>query len=171
LKALGGQPPFAPGAVEAFLNDRRIAVLSYVRADGRPNQTPIWYTLRNGTFFMTTTAGGAKHRAIDRDPNICLTIQDERPPYRAVIADGVASLTDLDAADDPTEGMATRYFGRLGAASYDRMTSEIYSASGMTLITLVPTGLRGFDNTQALSAGALAFVRIRNRLPLPRRWL
>lgn len=171
FKALGGQPGFDPADLAHFVDQRRIAVLAYIRADGRPNQAPIWYTHRNGTFHMSTTTTGPKKRAIERNPKISLTIQDERPPYRAVIIDGTATLTPLDSADDPTEGMATRYFGRLGAAAYHKMTRELYEESGLTLITLVPDEIKGFDNTKALSTGELAFARLREHLPIPRRLL
>lgn len=171
FKALGGQPGFDPADLAAFVDQRRIAVLAYIRADGRPNQAPIWYTHRDGTFYMSTTTTGPKNRAIERNPKISLTIQDERPPYRAVIVDGTATLIPLDGGDDPTEGMATRYFGRLGAVAYDKMTRELYDESGLTLISLVPDEIKGFDNTKALSAGELAFTRIREHLPIPRRLL
>lgn len=171
FRALGGQPPFAPADLEPFVNARRIAVLAYVRGDGRPNQTPIWYTHRDGVFHLTTTTDSPKHRALSKDPRVTLTIQDEAPPYRAVVIDGTADLRPLDPDDDPTHGMAVRYFGKLAAASYDRMTREIYEQKGLTLITVTPTVVKGFDNLHALSAGERLFVRLRERLPIPRRWL
>lgn len=67
--------------------------------------------------------------------------------------------------------MATRYFGRVGAAAHHRMTRELYEATGMVLITLVPHEIKGFDNTNALSPGELVFTRIREHLPIPRRML
>jgi len=170
--AIGGQPAFAPGTIETFVREPRVAVLAYVRADGRPGQAPIWYTYRDGAFFLSTTTGSPKHRALARDPRVCLTIQDERPPYRAILADGRVTLAPLPQGDaDPTAGMAVRYFGRVGAAEYDRMTAEEYAQKGLTLITLRPSELRGFDNSRAVSAPILAFVRLRDRLPIPRSWL
>jgi len=170
--ALGGQPAFAPGAIEPFVRESRIAVLAYVRADGRPGQAPIWYTYRDGAFYMSTTTGSPKQRALARDPRVCLTIQDERPPYRAILADGTVELAPLPAgAPDPTAGMAVRYFGRVAAAEYERMTAEEYARTGLTLITLRPAALRGFDNSRALGRATLAFVRLRDRLPIPRSWL
>lgn len=171
FRALGGQPPFAPRDIEPFVDARRIAVLAYVRADGRPNQTPIWYTYRGGAFHLTTTSGSPKHRALSREQRVTLTIQDEAPPYRAVIIDGTAALRPLDPDDDPTHGMAVRYLGKLAAASYDRMTREIYEQKGLTLITVTPTEVKGFDNRDALGASERLFVRLRERLPIPRRWL
>jgi len=172
FSALGGQPAFAPGTIEPFVRAPRVAVLAYVRADGRPGQAPLWYTYAYGAFFMSTTTGSPKHRALARDPRVCLTIQDERPPYRAILADGRVTLGPLPpGAANPTVTMAVRYFGRVGAAEYDRMTAEEYAQKGLTLITLRPTPLRGFDNTRAVSAPILAFVRLRNLLPIPRSWL
>lgn len=169
--ALGGQPGFAPGGVERFVSEPRVAVLAYVRADGRPGQAPIWYIPRDGAFFMSTMTGSPKHRALIRDPRVCLTIQDERPPYRAVLADGSVTLASLDGGDDPTAGIAVRYFGRVGAAEYERMTAAEYARTGITLITLRPAALRGFDNTHAIGRATLAFIRLRDRLPIPRNWL
>lgn len=120
---------------------------------------------------MSTTTG-PKRRALKRNPKISPTIQDERPPYRAVIVDGTASLRPLESdTDNPTEGMATRYFGRPGAAAYDQMTRDLYEASDMTPITLVPDEIKGFDNTKTLSRGELVFTRLREHLPIPRRML
>jgi PPOX class probable F420-dependent enzyme len=170
FRALGGQPGFRPEDIEHFVDDRRIGVLAYVRNDGRPNQAPIWYTHRDGALLMTTTAGSVKERALARRPAVTLTIQDEKPPYRAVIADGTVTLAPLP-DPDPTAGMSVRYFGRVGAAAYDRLTAETYAVTGMTLITLVPDELRGFDNRHALRRGERAFVAAREHLPLPRRWL
>ena len=116
-----------PGDVEAFVGAPRIAVLAYVRADGRPGQAPIWYRVDGARFFMSTVTGSPKHRALRRDPRICLTIQDERPPYRAVLADGEAVPRALPARE--TDGIsALRYFGRVAARAYATQTAELYAA-------------------------------------------
>lgn len=168
--ALGGQPAFRPRDLDRFVAAPRIGVLAYVRADGRPCQSPIWYRVDGARFVMTTPTGSPKERALRRDPRVCLTVQDEAAPYRAVIADAVAQLRDLPsgATDAPT---AVRYLGRVGAAAYAAQTDEIYAASGLTEIVVAPDALRGFDNLHALSAPERAFVRLRNHLPVPRRWL
>ena len=171
VTALGGQPAFPADELEAFVSGRRIAVLAYVRSNGRPNQVPIWHTYRDGVFYMTTVTGGPKHRALVNNPNVSITIQDERPPYRAVIIDGHAEATALDPETDPTTTMAIRYFGRVGAAAYDKLTRELYETTGLTLISVTPREIKGFDNTKALSRAERVFVRIREALPVPRRML
>ncbi len=170
FRALGGQPPFRPGDVDRFVAAPRVAVLSYLRADGRPCQSPIWYRVDGARFVMTTVTGSPKERALRRDPRVCLTIQDEAAPYRAVIADAVAELRPLPPGQ--TDGAsALRYFGRVGARAYAAQTDEIYAASGLTEVIVAPHELRGFDNLNALSASERVFFRLRNHLPVPKRWL
>jgi len=167
FRAVGDQPAFEPADLERFVDGRRVAVLAYARRDRRPNQSPIWYVHHEGAFYMSTVTGSPKHRALERDPRVCLTIQDEAPPYRAAIFDGTVELSPMP-DPDPTAGISVRYLGRIGAAAYDRLTAEHYAATGLTLMTLRPDAVRGFDNTRALSRSALAFVRVRNWLPVPR---
>ena len=164
FRALGGQPAFDPGDVDAFVAAPRIAVLSYLRAEGRPGQSPIWYRVDGARFVMTTVTGSPKERALRRDPRICLTVQDEAAPYRAVIADGEAALRALPAGE-VDDLSALRYFGRAGARAYAKQTAELYTQTGLTEITLAPDELRGFDNLRALSAAERAWFRLRKRLP------
>ena len=171
FQVLGGQPIFESRALERFLSGTHVAVLAYLRLDGRPNQTPIWYTLAGRSLVMSTVTDSPKHRALERDPRVTVTIQDERPPYRAVIIEGEVSCTPIDLANNPTDDVDIRYLGRFGAKAYRRLTEEHYAKTGLTLLTLTPTAVKGFDNSAGLSRGELAFMRLRNRLPVPKGWL
>jgi PPOX class probable F420-dependent enzyme len=168
--ALGGQPAWDPAAMERFVGAARIAVLSYVRHDGRPGQAPIWYVYRDGRFHLNVATGSPKHRALLRDPRVCVTIQDERPPYRAVIFDSVAELSD-QATRAATAGIEDRYFGRIGGRAYRDLSAAEFAESGHTEIELRPTQVRGFDNTNGLNAATVWFLRARPHLPLLRRFL
>lgn len=171
FRALGGQPAFEPEALDDFLADDRIAMLAYRRADGRPNQAPIWYAYREGTLWFSVESTSPKLSAIRRDPRVTVAIQDERPPYRAAIIDGTVDLVDLGADASENLSLAVRYFGRVAAATYERMYRETREAAGTTLLRLVPTEVKGFDNTRAIGLPTLAFVRARHRLRVPKRWL
>ena len=48
---------------------------------------------------------------------------------------------------------------------------SIETVSGPDTASLVPTEVKGFDNTKMIDKATLAFVRLRHRLPIPRRWL
>lgn len=170
FRALGSQPAFEPDGLERFVAAARIAVLAYVRSDGRPGQVPIWYVYRDGALHASTVTGSPKHAALRREPRVCVTIQDERPPYRAVVFDALAELRDA-APGSATDGIERRYFGRIGAKAYNDLTEEHYAATGLTEITLRPTEVRGFDNTRTTGRAVTAFLRTRPRLPLLRRWL
>ena len=170
FRAVGDQPAFDAAALERFVAAPRVAVLAYVRAGGRPGQSPIWYEYRDGAFFMSTTTGSPKAKALARDPRVCLTIQDEAAPYRAAIFDGEVELTPMP-NDGPTSTIATRYLGRIGGAEYAKMTGEQYDRAGLTLITLRPASVRGFDNTRGLALWQSLFLKLRAGLPVIGRWL
>lgn len=170
FRAVGGQPAFEAGAIERFVAAPRVAVLAYARSDGRPGQSPIWYVYGDGVFYMSTTTGSAKAKALARDPRVCLTIQDEAAPYRAAIFDGDVELTPMS-KDGPTSGIATRYLGRIGGAEYAKMTDEQYDRAGLTLITLRPSSVRGFDNRRGLALWQSLFLKVRAGLPIIGRWL
>lgn len=169
-RPLGGQPAWDAAALERFVRQARIAVMSYVRADGRPGQAPIWYVERDGVVFANVGTGSPKHRALQRDPRVSITIQDERPPYRAVIFDAVVELQDQPTRAE-TAGIERRYFGRIGGAAYRKMVAEEEARNGFTEITMRPLDIRGFDNTVGLSPVTVAFLRLRPHLPLLRRVL
>jgi PPOX class probable F420-dependent enzyme len=171
FQAMGPQPAFEAAALERFVAAPRVAVLSYPKRDGTPAQTPLWYRYRDGRFSMVTARTSPKARALARAGRACLTIQDEMPPYRAVIVDGDVTVSDL-ALDDPLNGwLAMHYFGRLGGKEYERMTAEENRKTGLALLTLEPTRVRGFDNHRLISAGLRLYMRIRESLPIPRTWL
>ncbi len=171
FKPVGGQPAFAPRALENFVAAPRVALLAYARRDGRPNQVPIWYAYRDGLFLMLTSKTSPKAKALARDPRVCLSIQDETPPYRAVIIDGRVTLADAEVTGGLHTELATRYFGKLGGAEYEKMVAAENTKSGVLLITLTPESVRGFDNHRLIGAPLRAFMRIRNVLPIPRGWL
>lgn len=171
FSALGGQPGFDAGDLDRFLAANRIANLAYVRRDGRPNQAPLWYRYEDGVMVFAIATGSAKHRALLRDDRVSVTVQDERPPYRAAIIDGTVELVDIGTEGELSSELATRYFGKIGANEYHKLTSADREASGQTLIRLIPTEVKGFDNTKAINAALLTFARVRNRLPIPRTWI
>lgn len=72
----------------------RPAVLSTVRADGRPHAAPIWYDLDGTTLVFTTGADTVKGRNLRRDPRAVLCVQDHEPPFAFVLVDALAEISD-----------------------------------------------------------------------------
>ena len=169
FRALGGQPVFEPDELERFVAAPRVAVMAYNRKDGRPGQAPIWYEYVDGAFHISTGVDSAKAHALRRDPRVCVTIQDERPPYRGVVFDAVAEPI-VSGSASAVESIQTRYFGRIGGAKYLAMREEDGAAENVEFV-LRPTDVRGFDNTRLIPAPTTWFLRLRGRLPLLRRFL
>jgi PPOX class probable F420-dependent enzyme len=165
------QPAFLPDDLERFVAAPRIAILSYAKRDGTPAQLPIWYRYLDGRFQMVTSATSAKAKALARAGRACLTIQDEMPPYRAVVVDGDVALSPAPAEGGIGHELAVRYFGRLGAAEYEKMTLEENRKTGLTMITVDPTRVRGFDNHRMIGPALRLYMRVRELLPIPRRWM
>ena len=95
----------------------RTAVLSVVRKNGQPFAAPVWVDLDGDDVVFTTARDTIKGKAIRRDPRVCLTFDDERPPFSFVIVEGTATVVD-DA--DQLLRWATRIAGRyMGADRAD----------------------------------------------------
>ncbi len=170
FQAMGPQPPFEPAALERFVAAPRIGILSYVKRDGTPAQAPIWYQYRDGRFFIVTAKTSPKAKALARAKRACLTIQDEMPPYRAVIVDGDVTVGDVAVEGGINSWLAMHYFGRVGGREYEKMTAEENHKTGLSLISFEPVRVRGFDNTRMINVALRLYMRLRESLPLPRSW-
>lgn len=99
--------------LQRFLAGRRVAVLVTIGADGRPLPTPIWYAYRDGLFYFRTAIDAVKTRNVQRDPRVSVCVQDERPPYRAVIVHATAEVREPLAW--LADVLPRRYLGAIGA--------------------------------------------------------
>ncbi|HYB99560.1 MAG TPA: pyridoxamine 5'-phosphate oxidase family protein [Candidatus Limnocylindrales bacterium] len=164
------QPAFEKNALERFVSEPRIAMLSYTKRDGSPSQAPIWYRYQDGRFRMLTSRQSDKVKALRRQGRACLAIQDEVPPYRAVIVDGTIDIEDAPVEGGLNSWLAMHYLGRVGGREYEKMTAEENHKRGLAQITLDPTRVRGFDNHRLVGIGLRLYMRMREILPVPRSW-
>ena len=97
--------PMSEAELLAFLQSDppHTALVSTVRADGRPHVAPVWFALDTSTaggdnplgeIVFNTGEDTVKGRTLRRDPRVAICIQDERPPYSFVTIDGAAALSD-----------------------------------------------------------------------------
>lgn len=102
--------PMSAGEQQTFLRDPvRPAILSTVRADGRPHAAPIWYDLDDEVIVFTTGASTVKGRNLRRDPRVTLCVHDERPPFSFLVVEGEAEISE---APDELREWAARIGGR-----------------------------------------------------------
>jgi PPOX class probable F420-dependent enzyme len=109
---------------QGFLAEANIAVLSTVDAQGRPHAAPVWYLYEGGDFLISTGRGSRKHRNIEANANISLTVDKRTLPYFAVMARGRAEL-GAGFSEEQRLRLAIRYLGeRLGHAYVERTSAE-----------------------------------------------
>ncbi|BCI53264.1 pyridoxamine 5'-phosphate oxidase [Mycolicibacterium litorale] len=106
---------------EQFLADVHVGVIAVERPGRAPLAVPIWYGYRpGGEVVLWTESESLKHKLIRDAGRFAITVQDERPPYRYVTAEG--DVTSIEpAADADVRALAVRY---LGADAGESFTDE-----------------------------------------------
>jgi PPOX class probable F420-dependent enzyme len=83
-------------AIEAFLQQEAIAVLSTYNADGTIHSAPILFLFEDGRFHLGTQIGAQRVVNLQRDPRATLLIERRDDPFKFVIAYGTAHIVDTD---------------------------------------------------------------------------
>jgi PPOX class probable F420-dependent enzyme len=104
---------------EDFLHKPNVAILSTVDKKGRPHALPIWYLYEGGELIVSTGRGSQKHKNVEANPEISLTMDKRSLPYYAVMLRGPATI-GAALTDEQRMTMAVRYLGDdLGKRYYD----------------------------------------------------
>ena len=130
---------------DRFLDGRHVAVLVTIDEAGAPVPTPIWYRYRDGRFLFRTAASAAKVANVRRDARVSVCVQDERPPYKAVIAHGTATIEE-GAGELATE-IPRHYLGAIGAIGYQRTARSAVESGPEVTIVVTPERWTTFDFT------------------------
>ena len=105
----------SPGAIK-LLQEKEIANLATVMADGSPQVTPVWIDVEpDGNHILVNTAQGRiKTRNTARDPRVALTVVDSQDPYRTVVVRGtiVERRGPDQGADEHINRMAKKYLDK-----------------------------------------------------------
>jgi len=130
---------------ERFLGGRHVAVLVTIDESGAPVPTPIWYRYRDGRFLFRTAASAAKTANVRGDPRVSVCVQDERPPYKAVIAHGTATVEQSH--EELASETPRHYLGAVGAIGYQRTARSAIEAGPEVTLALTPERWTTFDFT------------------------
>jgi len=128
---------------ERFLRGRHVAVLTTVGADGAPVPTPIWYLYRDGSFYFRTASNAVKTQNVRRDPRVSVCVQDERPPYKAVVAYGRAQIEEQQEWLD--RAIPRHYLGFVGAIGYQRTARQSVEQGPEITLAVRPDRWSSFD--------------------------
>lgn len=104
-----------------LLSGTRTGKLAFVRKDGRPLVTPIWFVLDGDDIMFMTHETSGKGRALRRDGRVAMVVDEEAPPYAFVLVEGSVSISE-----DPDELLrwasliGGRYMGTARADEYGK---------------------------------------------------
>lgn len=122
---------------DAFLAERRVAVLAIGREGAGPLCAPVWYRrTADGSFEIAMADASVKARLLRARGRASLCVQDESRPYRYVSVEGPVSLRVMTPEERHVAitDIAGRYLGAEGGARY----ADAFPGHDEALVTLVP---------------------------------
>ena len=120
--------------------------LATVRADGRPHVVPVWFELDGDTIVFNTGATSVKAKNMIRDNRVCISVDDQTPPYSFVQLEGTAEFSDkLDEMLYWATKIGGRYMGKDLAERFGKRNA----VKGELLVRVKPTKVIAFKNVTA----------------------
>jgi PPOX class probable F420-dependent enzyme len=109
--------PMTKRAIAQLLAQPNIAVVAVTAPDGAPHAVPTWYEYRRGEVAFITDSTAFKYKCLERDPRVTLCVDLRKPPYKAVILKGRATMEEKP-APALVERMAVAYMGKKAGRAY-----------------------------------------------------
>jgi hypothetical protein len=121
------------------------ARLAYVWTDGTPRVVPIWFHWDGSKVVMGTPPKAPKLKALEKNPKVALTIDDNAFPHKVLLIRGTARLDKLDGIVPEYAAAAERYFGPQAGRAWLKQLGGMVSS--MVRITVTPewVGLLDFQ--------------------------
>jgi PPOX class probable F420-dependent enzyme len=88
-----------PEERRTFLSEHRLAVVGAVRADGRPQLSPVYYTMDGDDLLISTTATRAKAKVVRRDSRVSVCVIGEQLPFPYLTVYGRGRVEEDGAVD------------------------------------------------------------------------
>jgi PPOX class probable F420-dependent enzyme len=76
-----------------LVDGKNYAVLATVNADGSPQTSVVWVGRDGGDLLFSTVAGRVKHRNMERDPRVSVSVIDAADPENYVELRGRVTMT------------------------------------------------------------------------------
>jgi PPOX class probable F420-dependent enzyme len=152
---------------ERFVSKPWIAVLSWLSPRGEIRSTPVWYEYKGGgRFWLHTNVEALKAKALRKNPDISLCIQDPAPPYRYITVRARARIID-----DPKGGfeldsrLARRYLGGQGGKYYMEKVYPTFEGDSC-IVELEPAKISSFDGTAGINPALIMAMRTARKIGL-----
>lgn len=113
----------SPEEIQTFLDRVRpasLGVVATVRSDGSPHLVPVWYRYDGHVVYIWTDQDRLWVKNVRRDSRVAFSVQEEHPPFAAVILRGHADVLtgNDDAISDEIQRITARYIPAPDVASY-----------------------------------------------------
>ncbi|SCL17086.1 PPOX class F420-dependent oxidoreductase [Micromonospora inyonensis] len=95
----------------ALLNEPQLAHVATIEADGTPHVTPVWVDTDGEHVVFNTAKGRVKHRNMERNPVVAISVSDRANDYRTLWIKGTVELI-TEGADEHIDRMAKKYLGK-----------------------------------------------------------
>ena len=100
------------GKWAVYVGQQKIGQISTVDPDGTPHTTPVFYVMLDGEIYFGTQRPRKKFRNIEKNNKVCFSIDTPDPPYKGVVVQGIAEVTDdAEIHERFREALMYRYYG------------------------------------------------------------
>ena len=123
-------------ATDFLLSGTRTGKLAWVGQDGRPHVAPIWFVLDGDDVIFNTHEDSGKAKALRREGQASMVVDDEAPPYAFVKVDGSVTVDD---DLDRVRAVATKIGGRYMGADRAEEFGARNGVPGELIVRLSPT--------------------------------
>ncbi len=124
------------------LRDERIIWLTTVRADGRPEPSPVWFLWDGESVIIYSEPNTVKVRNITNRPKVALSLNSDAYGGDVIVIAGEASIVPNVLAADEFPTLIEKYRENLDDPG--SLTTEHFARAYSVAIRVTPTGLRGF---------------------------
>ena len=127
--------PEVEDEIQQYLNERHIANLVTLNADGSPHAAPVWYRSEDSGLTIIADSSAVKTRNIRRDPRVAVSIANDTSPAKYVLVEGTATVLAEDVGTIRTD-MYRRYQGNERG---ERTARETFAPGRSIVIRVKPT--------------------------------
>ena len=118
-----------------FTQKQYMAILATVYPSGGPQAFPVWYEFDGEHFTLTTVAGAAKVRNVNRNPKVALCITDTSRQVRSLTVLGRAEMVmDNARAQELHRRLSLRYLGEDEGTDW----ADDWADEEMAIIAITP---------------------------------
>jgi hypothetical protein len=132
-------------AAQALLHSKIPARLAYVWSDNTPRVIPIWFHWNGREIVMATPPKAPKLKALQKNPKVSLTIDDNVFPHKVLLIRGTARMEPVTGIAPEYAAAADRYFSPEQAKAWLDSLRTMISSQVRIIVTPEWVGLLDFQ--------------------------